>query len=1283
MPVDVNAAKAIFMAALEKIELAERAAYVGQACGSDDALRQRVEILLKAHDEPGTFMKSSAGPTGAVIATVDEQVTEGPSTVIGPYKLMEQIGEGGMGLVFVAEQQHPVRRKVALKVIKPGMDTRQVIARFEAERQALALMDHPNIARVYDGGETASGRPYFVMELVKGVPITEYCDQNQVPIRERLELFLHVCQAVQHAHQKGIIHRDIKPSNVLVMYNDGTPLAKVIDFGVAKAVGQQLTDKTIYTQFTQLIGTPLYMSPEQAGQSGVDVDTRSDIYSLGVLLYELLTGTTPFDPERLRTAGYDEMRRIIREEEPPKPSTRVRTLGQAATTVSTDRQSEARKLSSLFRGELDWIVVKALEKDRNRRYETANGFAMDVQCYLADEPVQACPPSARYRLGKFTRRNKTGLVIAGLVLFFTVLLGGGVGWVVRDRAAQQAEMKRQVQDLLGTARDLLGENQVARARQKLAEANSRIGDDRALFGSLVDQVETLDTELGKFERFMELVDQAHEAEFPQTVALALRSEPAGGTSARPDKGNSERDPAKAIPYLLAALSCYGILEQEDWSARLEGGPLGPEQMARVRRTTYEELLWLANDLAKRRVQHRSGRKMPHKEAAEMALAYLAIAESALRPTTAFYQIRGFCQKVLGKEEEARKNLEMGRRASGAIALDHYLLAQAAYDVKNKAEAVQQCEAALRVEPTHYWSLLLLGGCLCDLGSQKEDYQAAAVTFTGCILKRPDHAQAYANRALAYRKLHRTEEAVADCQEALRLQPDSPAAHGNLGLALGDQGKWSEAEKEYREAVRLQPNDPLSHDNLGILLCGPLGRTAEAETEFREALRLQPNYPSAHHNLGVALRRQGKSAEAEKEYREALRLESHLPQDVFLTHKHLGIALSDQGKWSEAEKEYREALRRQPDDPETHEWLGIALNDHGKHAEAEKEHREALRLQPDFPDAHNNLGIALADQGKLVEAEKEYREALRQRSDFLLAHDNLFNVLGRQGKFGGEMEAEIREVLRLWPHNPLYRYNLGVLLSRQRKYAEAEAAYREALRLRPDYAEAHCNLGKLLLPQGRFAEALGALKRGHELGSKQPNWRHPSAEWVDQAEQLAAFDAKLPQILEGLTQPSDAAECLGLAQICQVCKKRYATASRFYTEAFAADLKLAADTRTPHRYNAACAAALAGCGQGEDAAKLDDNERARLRRQALDWLRADLAASSKLLEREPDKARATVQETLRHWQQDTDFAGVRGDLLGKLPEAERQAWRKLWADVEKTLIKVNDQDTKELRKKSSN
>ncbi len=431
MTVIEHQARSIFLTAVDRAA-DEWPAFLDQACGADADLRGRVDALLHAHQAMGSIHGGAANDPAA---TTDQPRGEGPGTVIGHYKLLEQIGEGGMGVVFMAEQTQPVRRKVALKVLKPGMDTRQVVARFEAERQALALMDHPNIAQVFDGGETVSGRPYFVMELVRGIPITEFCDQSQMTLDDRLELFVHVSQAVQHAHQKGIIHRDIKPSNVLVTLHDGTPVVKVIDFGIAKAAGQQLTDKTLFTNFAQMIGTPLYMSPEQAALSGLDVDTRSDIYSLGVLLYELLTSTTPFDRNRFHDAAYDEMRRIIREEEPPKPSTRISTLGPAGTTVSARRQSDPKRLSQLFRGELDWIVMKALEKDRTRRYETASAFAADVERYLKDEPVAACPPSARYRLSKFVRRNRGPVLAASLVVL--ALVAGVIGTTVGLRTARK------------------------------------------------------------------------------------------------------------------------------------------------------------------------------------------------------------------------------------------------------------------------------------------------------------------------------------------------------------------------------------------------------------------------------------------------------------------------------------------------------------------------------------------------------------------------------------------------------------------------------------------------------------------------------------------------------------------------------------------------------------------------------------------------------------------------------------------------------------------------------
>src|SRR5579864_243843 len=431
-------ARSVFFGALGRAA-AQWPAFLDEKCGADAELRAQVEQLLRAHQAIGSIHVGDDEPG----ATIDQQVSTPPGSRIGPYKLIEQIGEGGMGTVYMAQQIQPVQRKVALKVIKAGMDSRQVIARFEAERQALATMDHVNIARVLDAGATESGLPYFVMELVHGVPITQYCDDNHLTPRERLELFIPVCQAIQHAHQKGIIHRDIKPSNVMVTLYDGRPVPKVIDFGVAKAMGQQLTELTLVTGFGNIVGTLEYMSPEQAEMSALGVDTRSDIYSLGVLLYELLTGSTPLTHKRMKEAAYGEILRMIKEEEPPRPSTRLSDSGAALASISANRHTEPAKLATLVRGELDWIVMKTLEKDRNRRYETAKDVAADVQRYLCDEAVQACPPSAWYRFRKFARRNKAMLTTTtALVAAIVVAVGSLIG-TVRVLAESNAQIKQE------------------------------------------------------------------------------------------------------------------------------------------------------------------------------------------------------------------------------------------------------------------------------------------------------------------------------------------------------------------------------------------------------------------------------------------------------------------------------------------------------------------------------------------------------------------------------------------------------------------------------------------------------------------------------------------------------------------------------------------------------------------------------------------------------------------------------------------------------------------------
>ncbi len=485
--------EALFEAALA-LPPDQRAAYLEKACNGDTGLLQRIENLLRSDEQAGTFLESppaAVGSSRTLLVTVP--VTEKSGDRIGRYKIREQLGEGGWGVVYVAEQTDPVRRRVALKILKLGMDTRSVIARFEAERQALAMMDHPNIAKVLDAGTTDTGRPFFVMELVRGIRITDYCDQNHLDTRQRLNLFIQVCHAVQHAHQKGVIHRDIKPSNILVTLHDGVPVPKVIDFGIAKATEGRLTDLTVYTELHQFIGTPAYMSPEQAEMSGLDIDTRSDIYSLGVLLYELLTGRTPFDPQELIKAGLDQMRRTIREQEPARPSNRLSTMLHAdLTSVALRHGAEPPRLIHLLRGDLDWIVMKALEKDRTRRFETASGLATDVERFLRNEPVEARPPSSLYRFQKLVRRNKATFAAAGAVTAALILgLGLSLYLFVQERKAyrrataaekQQAALREQAERGLAIER-------AANAMASLTEKFTTAG--RLLSRGEFDQAEEL------------------------------------------------------------------------------------------------------------------------------------------------------------------------------------------------------------------------------------------------------------------------------------------------------------------------------------------------------------------------------------------------------------------------------------------------------------------------------------------------------------------------------------------------------------------------------------------------------------------------------------------------------------------------------------------------------------------------------------------------------------------------------------------------------------------------
>lgn len=480
MNIDLAKARDIFLAAVEKSDVSEKNAFVDQACGTDGELRRHVNVLLSAHQQSGSFLDKGA----LADATIDSPITEKLGMQVGPYKLLQELGEGGMGIVYMAEQTEPVSRRVALKIVKPGMDTRHVIARFEAEGQALAMMEHPNIANVLDAGQTDSGRPYFVMELVKGVSVTQYCDEQHLTPTERLKLFMSVCQAVQHAHHKGVIHRDIKPSNILVALYDDQPVPKVIDFGVAKAMNQRLTEKTIFTRYGQVVGTLEYMSPEQAKLNQLDIDTRSDIYSLGVLLYELLTGSTPINKTRLRSSELDELLRAIREEDPPTPSTR---LASSATlpVLAANRNTEPKKLAGLLRGDLDWIVMKAVAKERSQRYQTAEALAADVQRHLHDKPIEARRPSTISRAARFVRRNKLAVVMTTLV-FLSCTLAASLGvvtyWGHLEKIAEAARAERQRwarETAMPTIKRLLADGRTVLAFRQAKDVQIVLPDDPA------------------------------------------------------------------------------------------------------------------------------------------------------------------------------------------------------------------------------------------------------------------------------------------------------------------------------------------------------------------------------------------------------------------------------------------------------------------------------------------------------------------------------------------------------------------------------------------------------------------------------------------------------------------------------------------------------------------------------------------------------------------------------------------------------------------------------------
>jgi serine/threonine protein kinase/tetratricopeptide (TPR) repeat protein len=1129
----------------------DRAAYLDQACAADADLRRRVEAALRSAAEEGRADKpaleqgvtSDVAPGRWIDPAAMPPLAEDAGSRIGPFKLLQKLGEGGMGTVFLAEQLEPVQRRVALKIIKAGMDSARVVARFEAERQALAMMDHPNIAKVLDAGTTAGGRPYFVMDLVKGIPITRFCDQERLTLKQRLELFIGVCQAVQHAHQKGIIHRDLKPSNVLVALYDGKPVPKVIDFGLAKATAQKLTERTMVTEVGQIVGTLEYMAPEQAELNNLDIDTRADIYSLGVLLYELLTGSPPFTARQLRGEAFTEMLRLIHEVEPPRPSTRL-SSSEELPRIAAQRKLEPAKLARLVRGDLDWIAMKCLEKERARRYETANGLALDVQRYLADEPVSAGPPSTRYRLRKFFRRHRHGVTAAGLLLV-TLLAGlAGTSWGLvqarweRDRAVN-AE---------GQARDQAGKARAnfELARNAVEEYGSKVSGDSRLKEKDLEELRK------------ELLQSA--IKFHQQFLEQHRDDPA----LRADLGRACHDLGKLIAQTGKPTAALDLFEK--------GAAL------------YEQLI----------TEH------PEEGAYPLQLAdTLTCQGEALDDGGQTKEARAAYERALETLESARQ-----RHESSSVLCSEYARA---------------C------------------GCLGYLLRHKVGSKEAAIATY-----RKGIAFSEAGRPAGAVDLENVIQQAYLCQE--------------LGGTLSEMGQAPQGLLCCKKALALQ--EPLL-------------------TKTNRPRQLLQGLTYSYASIGRVYVALSKPQQA----LEALRKAVDIDQELVAAHP------SDSRYQSQLGTDYNALALVLFASGQRLEGLTVL----GKSLEVKE---QLVARHPDVPDYKANLARSLLNLAVRTADVKEARGYL-QRAEALLKelidrypkvtqYQHAFaaaNVLRRQLHLGvneppqaqeakGKALEAPKELAKLVPTEARLRHQLGTLLMEQGRLDEALEAFKRALALKADYAEAQCDLGHCLVRQGRFTEGRDALQRGHELGSKQAGWNHPSAQWVRNADALIRLDGRLATILEGKAQAANNSERLALALLCQQNKRLYAAATRFYAEAFAAEPKLAENLEASHRYNAACAATLAGCGQGEDASKLDAGKRADLRKQALEWLRSDLAAWGK--RHDDPKYRQQSHQVLQHWPEDDDLAGVRdADALAKLPPDERKAWQDLWSKVADLLNKPGD------------
>jgi serine/threonine-protein kinase len=1290
MPATPDRVKSVFFAALER-EPAERSTFLGSACGGDDELRRRVEALLQAGEAADPLLdRPAAWHLELPPPTPPEGTPGGPEagcpdapgpTQAGRFRLLGEIARGGMGAVLRAHDPE-MDRVLAVKVVLPQhKDDPSLTRRFLGEARLAGQLQHPGVVPVHDLGRLPDGRPYFAMKLIEGRTLAQLLRERPDPghdLPRFLRYFEAVCQAIGYAHSRGVIHRDLKPGNVMV---GSFGEVQVMDWGLAKVLGKEegggtkdeqrpATDSPSSfiphpssfppTRPGSVLGTPAYTAPEQAAGEGERLDERSDVFGLGAILCEILTGQPPYvgkDPVQVhrKAIGADLADARARLE---GCGADAELLGLALACLApqaADRPRDAQAVADALTAYLDGVQT------RLRQAELAQA-------------------EARARAAEEAKRRRLALALAGTVLLAVALGGGTALWLQADRQARQAQLTREVNDALNQVTALREQAKTATAGSAALFAQARGQAQRAQAlvqtgpadEALKDQVRSVQAELDEEEKDRQLIADLDDARLAQAETLSRLSRFA-----------TER----AVPLFRRAFRAYGLPAGEgEPSAAAARLRQRPRQVREAVSAALDEWIFQATK-PQRPVRE------PHLDWLR-ALAVAGPDEGGMREVRAASQERDPGKRRAALEELARaadvsklpphtlqrlaKHLLLAQSPSSAIQLlrrarqqypDDFWVNQdlgvwlAMTEPLRWAEAVRYLTAAVALRPNSPGVHNNLGSTL-QKGGQLDE---AIACFQKALALDPKYVMAHVNLGFALYARGEVEKAIACYRQALALDPKDANIHGNLGAALEARGKEKEAMACYHKGVEMDPRSALAHYNLGTALKAR-GKEEEAIAAYRKAIALDPKFANPHYNLGAALLGKGQVEEAIACYRKAIAADPRFAQ----AHTNLGAALEARGRLDEAVTCYRKAIDLDPKDANPHYNLGNALSAQGEVVGAIACYRTAIALDPKYAQAHTNLGTALKARGRLDEAIACYRQAVEIDPRLPEAQVNLAAALAAQGK-PGEAISHYRKAAQLLPGDASVHYdlgttllNLGAALAAQGKRSEAISHYcnavpcfRKAIELEPAKAEAHCNLGHALLGGGDFTEALAPFQRGHELGGKRGDWKYPSDQWVRDCEQLIEREKRLLDVLAGKSAPADARERLEWAGLC-LWTRRYAAAVRLLGEAFGAEAKLADDLKAGHRYQAATAAALAAAGKGRDAGGLADAQKADLRKRALGWLKAELAARAK----QPAGERAAA---LRRWQTDAALAGVRGEkALRALPGEERASWGAFWSEVQKHL-----------------